>query len=433
MATIMAMATAAPQDRRKAPPDAVVGRKLLVPRRVARAVAILLATAVLCWFSLALTVSLTIGQRSPILAERLGWTTAGTRAGVAAALLAEHSASNVARAEALAKIALRRDPTNVTAARSLGFVAAIKGDEALAERRFRYAEALSRRDAPTQLWLIESRVRANDIPGALLHYDRALRASRGARELLEPILVEASANPAIARPLAALLASRPPWWSSFTNRLVTQSHSGVALGTIVPALRLDPADEEERVMLGNSLNRMVEMGRYDLAYRLYRQARRGRDFAPSLIRDGGFESDVTVVPFEWQLVEEPGLAAVREQGGEASGGRALSFIAERGRSGEVARQLLVLRPGAYRLSALVGGVNGEGPEGPMLALRCAGSEDDLMTIRIPPTPAGPVRIARRLAIPARDCPAQWLLIRTGSNLDDETLSGWIDSLSLEPL
>ena len=51
------------------------------------------------------------------------------------------------------------------------------------EALFHFASSLSRRDVPTQLWLIEDAVRKNDIPGALSHYDAALRSSLASQQI----------------------------------------------------------------------------------------------------------------------------------------------------------------------------------------------------------------------------------------------------------
>ena len=129
----------------------------------------------------------------------------------------------VARARTLALAALRRDPTMAPAWRLLALAASMQGREREAARLFHFAERLSRRDLPTQLWLIEESVSRNDIPGALRHYDIALRTSLASPELLFPVLTRASGDNNVVGPLGTLLASDPPWRETFLWQLVADA------------------------------------------------------------------------------------------------------------------------------------------------------------------------------------------------------------------
>lgn len=404
---------------------------------MARVAVVLIAAAAAIWAVLAATMSFTIGARSPGLLPGWGLSTAEVKAATAAGIVQSRpSPQEIARARTLAEAALRREPVNVTASRTLGFVALFQRDEAKAARLFRYAESLSRRDLPTQLWLIESRVARNDIQGALRHYDRALRASTSSRDLLEPILIQASADPAIGQPLAALLAVRPPWWTSFTERMIaTEAPPTAALGLIVRRLRLDPSNDYERGLLAGALNRLVESGAYRLAYAIYREARGGAPPRTELVRNPDFSLESAIPPFEWQLHDTPGLAAVTEARDGAPEGLALSIIAENGRSGEVARELLMAPAGEYRLTAVAGAVPADEQARPAISVVCAGEGGAaLARLRLPAAASSPARIAHRFRVPPSGCPAQWLRIESGASVDrSEELPPWVASLSVRPL
>ena len=97
-------------------------------------------------------------------------------------------------ARRLATEALDRDPTIASAWRTLGLVSTLRNRPGAAAGFFHTSERISRRDVPTQLWLIEEAVARNNIPAVLHHYDVALRTSRASHPLLLLILIAATAR-----------------------------------------------------------------------------------------------------------------------------------------------------------------------------------------------------------------------------------------------
>lgn len=346
--------------------------------------------------------------------------------GQAAALIVQEgqSAEHLARAAALAEDALRTEPVNVPAVRALAVVATLRRQPEKADRLLAYSESLSRRDLPTQLLLIERSVARNDIPGALRHYDRALRTTPRSADLLMPILVRAADERAIGPHLAELMGRRPPWWPRLLDRLNSGSRSSANLALIVNRLRLDLSNDIERQLFSNTITRVSQLGDYTRAISLYRRVDpRGSRL---LIRDGGFESS-TMPPFGWVLVDEPGLAAVRQA---HQGGQALFFLTEAGRAGEVARQMLVLSPGPYSLDLRVGGVAVDIASRPVVALVCAGIRGrTLLEARLPPAPVDGITFAQDFTVPS-NCPAQYMLIRAAAPLDGSSDTPWLDNIRL---
>lgn len=407
------------------------------PRGAARAILILAAAGLALWVSLATTVAAVLRQASPETA--LAWWGANAEAHslMAAQILqgppsAGPRPAQLDRARAEAELALRREPVNVGASRTLALIAGLSGDQRKADRLLAYAEALSRRDLATEIMLIERKVQANDIPGALEHYDRALRTSPESRDLLLPILVGASADPAIARPIARLLARRPTWRVSFAELLTTQSQAPRTMAYLMLGLHLDPQDEREHAALELGLRRLGEAGDYQDAWNVYAQARARAAGARGGIRNGDFEADTFgLTPFDWSFVDEPELAAIRQAGDEAQLGFVLSLVSENGRNGEVARQMLLLAPGAYRLSALVGNVTGDALSRPLLSLSCAtGGRAALGQLEFPVAAPTGVPLEGHIQVPASGCAAQWLTISLRSGLGGAPTTPWIDSIAL---
>ncbi len=402
----------------------------------ARAAAILVGALILAWVAQASTIATALGARR--LASTLSWWPSGAE-GLAAAAANQLAATprtpaRLAEAEALARRALRRDPASVVAARTLGLALVERGDRDRGEAMLRYAEALSRRDLATQLYFIEANVQRNDIAGALRHYDRALRTSPRARDILLPILVQASSDTDIARSLAALIGQHPPWRNTFLIAMAQQGSSAAALEQFVRAARLDPDEPGERRIFSAALQRMVTLGGYRAAYQLYEALGRPAPTGKERVRNGGFEDADGFGPFDWSYASRPALAgvvSVRSEGG----GRALTVSASPGASGEVARQLLLLPPGRYRLSYELGNPAANDRARLGVKIGCAGGGATLF--EAPIAGAADARPdAGTFAVPTAACPAQLLSIRYAS---DEEPGGtaeptpWIDNISIHPL
>ena len=385
------------------------------PRAIAGAGAGLAAGLV--GFLLSQSLILTRADPAGALA-RWPWNAAARAEQATALLTTAQDRATAARVRALSAAALRDQPLSVRAIRALGVAQAIAGEERAAGRTMGFAETLSRRDLPTELWLIEDRVARGDVAGALVHYDRALRSADTAPDLLFPVLVAASADPAVARPLARLVATRPLWWRDYLTRLIQASPSSTGTATIVAALRLDQGDADERGLLSPAMTRLADAGRADLAARLAPVA--------GTLRNGGFEAQGGLVPFEWRLAEEGDLDAeidVRPDGR----GNALFLDARSGRGGNVARQLLTLAPGRYRLTGTAGDV--AAGEVPTIYLACAGKTTVIGRFRTRAAPTSGAPFAIDFAVPA-GCGGQWLGIEAVAPIDVSDRRPWIDDLRI---
>lgn len=394
---------------------------------------VLAASGLILWLTVALSVALVIGPRNPDLALRFGARTADVESAAALQILRRRPRpAGLERARSLALSALRAEPMNIQALDVLGFLAVLHRRDAQAKRLFDYSESLSRRDLPTQLWQIEYAVGRNDIGGALVHYDRALRTSSEAPQLLFPILRRAAADPAIGMPLARMVNARPPWWMWFAYSMLEDAQtSPEAFFHIFGRLRLDIRESGERELLTGAIGRLLAVRRYRMAYGIYRSHAGVAGDGGRLLRDGGFERELRVPPFDWYFTDEADLSAVRERVGAGQGDFALRLYASGGRDGEAVRQLLLLPAGAYAISLKLGSSQGEEPYRPLLTLRCATDEAPLASFRLPAAPDSGRQWQGRLSVP-QGCPAQWLGITIRSNIDAETSPPWIDAVDLRP-
>jgi tetratricopeptide (TPR) repeat protein len=386
----------------------------------------------LMWPTLGITASLVIGKSRPDAVLPWWSLDADTQAAAAAAQIVDGRPrpEALAQATALAQASLRREPVSVVGARTLALVSALHGNQVQAEHMMLYTESLSRRDVAIQFWLIESSVRKNDIQGALLHYDRALRTSPGSAQILYPILVEASTNLGVRGPLARMLARRPPWWSDFADRLIAQGHSPAAIEEIVGALRLDPQNPAERTLLTAAVSRSIETGNDDLGFEIYRRAMRSAAGEGAPLRNGAFEGENLIPPIDWSLADDEDLQAIMQPRTSGAGGRALFLVARNGRGGEIARQLLRLSPGGYRLTALVGAVAGASLDRPQMTLSCAHPNQMLFDLRLPVSADAGNSLSQDFTVPPGPCRFQWLRISASAGLAQDAPNTWIDDIGI---
>jgi hypothetical protein len=343
-----------------------------------------------------------------VLLERLQWT------------------ADRPRIEALVTDAIARDPTNVVAIAGAGLARDLAGRPDRAARLFAYSDALSRRDLPTQLWLIENAVAKGDPGSALRHYDIALRTSRSAASLLFPILVDAVASPSIIQPLAHTLATQPPWGPQFVQQLAQSGRDLGAAAALYRAMRALKVEVPEQT-IATLTGRMVEMRDYQAAWRLY------ADFHPAARPDGLRNGDLRQQvgfpsPFDWTLSEEPSLGALLIAD---KGGGVLAFDASVDAGGVAARQLLMLPAGRHALRGRAYDTAQAGVRRPLFRVRCVDGigTEALGQVELPSADVDGAGFQLAFAVPA-SCRAQWLELVIVPSEGAVNVSGTVGELSL---
>ncbi|WBY07969.1 hypothetical protein PIB19_22465 [Sphingomonas sp. 7/4-4] len=335
--------------------------------------------------------------------------------------------ARIAAAETLARGALDSDPMAVAAVDALGMSSDLLGNTAAARRWFTYSDRLSRRDLTARLWLIEDAVAREDIVGALHHYDIALRTKAGARDLLYPVLTQASVDPAITPELVKVLSKKPLWKDSFlvvaaggtpdpeaTSRMfVSLRRSGVDISYYASAILVDS---------------LLAAKKFDSAWRYFvtlqpkADRRRSRDPDFATIRDR--PSQLDWVPTSGST----GLSASLASGGKSG---LLDFSAPPGVAGELIRQLQLLPPGRYVLEGRSTGVDQPERSQPYWLLRCGTDGRELGRVVIPNSANNDGRFSGSLDVP-QDCPAQLLALIARESSEIAGLSGQIERMELRP-
>jgi hypothetical protein len=326
----------------------------------------------------------------------------------------------------MSRDALARDATVVAAWRNLALAQVLGQNVAGARRFFQISERLSRRDPATQLWLIEDAVQRNDIDNALRHYDIALRTSPSLAQSLAPILVNATSYEPIGTKLAVLLAGNPPWAGEYFRYLAGMLPSGDAAARLVSRLPVSVREGHiDRLRL--LIPAAVERRNYRAAWQIY--ALLARQSPDALVRDRTFANANTLPPFEWEFMVTTDARAEPAAGSGTNAG--LRIAASSGAIATTARQLLVLRPGTYRLRSV--SENGEGlpPDRLDWKIKCVGSDSEIATLPITPSRSGRTRNEGAFRVPDSGCAAQWIALEISATESPGGSDAWVHRLDIE--
>lgn len=337
----------------------------------------------------------------------------------------EASPTDRARAVAAAHEALQHDPTAVEAVATLGIEAMLKGDEARAERLLAYSQRISRRDLRTQLTAIELAVARDDIPGALHHYDIALRTKKDAPGLLFPVLTSALGDDAIRTSLVRTLSDRPVWGVDFVRyvaRSDTDPTAAAALFRALAAARFPVPGSASTAVV----NRLLTAGLFEDAWSYYATSRQGADRRRS--RDPNFKS-VLEAPsvFDWVALGGTGLSTALLPD-PANG--IFDFTVSMGNGGVLLQQLQMLPQGDYVLVGRSSGIDQPGGSRPYWTVRCQNGQE-IARIEVPNSSQTKGQFGGRVHVPA-NCLVQTLALVARSSDDIEGVTGQITHILLRP-
>lgn len=343
-----------------------------------------------------------------------------------AELLVNAGRTNDARP--LAYAALRRDPTNIAALRALALAAEAEGNGAEAARLFGLAHDMSRRDRQTEAWLLRHAIRTGDFAAAIRHFDISMRITARGGEQFIPLLVAATGDRRIMIPLRRQLEQQPSWKVAFLVRLAT--HGPRPDHTVILSRGLlDPADPRERDALRTLIESLTNARQTNLAWLIFRETRPGiRNPQAAPYVEQRFEPS-TFPPFDWRLAEEPDLSAQADARPDGAAGRALFVMARSGASGEAARRLIRLAPGAYAIEYDAGGMSSNAFERPQLTLRCVGADASLVDLRPNWAGVAPRRARASFTVP-QNCEWQSLAISISAGEEEAANRPWIANLSI---
>ena len=167
-----------------------------------------------------------------------------------------------------ARASLVRRPLNATLLSFYGLRAASIGKSGLADALMASADTVSRRDAFSQLWMIEKKSGANDVRGAISHYNALLSVHPETQATLLPVLVSALAYPEVRSAMRPYLNAETRWSFPFLGLASQRAEVGDYRDLVEPvASRL----RDDGYAAGNAriIHRMLQSGLAGDAWKLF--------------------------------------------------------------------------------------------------------------------------------------------------------------------
>jgi len=405
-----------------------VSRQRHSPREWAGRIALACGLAVLGYESVTFSVAQVAAKSRPQSADARVFYDGRLNAAHAASLITPTTTpAERSQAGVLARAALHRDPTVVSAAATLGVVTLAQNDTVAARRLLTYAQTLSRRNVQTQLWSIEDAVGRGDVSGALRWYDIALRTKPDLSEILYPVLTQASRDGTIRAALIRTLLGKPPWSDSYIGFAAGQKDDPQSTAALFAGLRargvaIPPAAQASVVGI------LLDGGNMDMAWRYYAAIRPGA--ARTRTRDPHFTAMLeTPSLFDWVPVNDGNVSASIQRTGNSG---VFEFSAPATIGGAVLQQVQLLPAGTYRLSGHSNGIAQDTRALPYWTLTCRGDGRELGRVAVPNSAQAGGAFTGTLTVPA-NCPVQALILFAPASDAIGGTSGQIDQLVLVPV
>ncbi|WP_169746362.1 tetratricopeptide repeat protein [Sphingomonas changbaiensis] len=374
------------------------------------------------WLVLAVGVAGVLRDVQPRLALTWAPWDARAKAKMAEGVMAgKRDGASLTRARSLSESALARDPMSIVALRNIGLIDGLTGHIAEARRTLTLANKLSKRDLGVHLWLIEDAVSRNNIDQALLQYDEALRTSSSARDLLIPILVKATDDPAISEPLRRFVARRPSWAPDFFSRLADNGPSSAPISAFAQSWGAY-RERDNWGVVQKLINRLYRDRRFGEAHGLFLATVGIPPARAPLVYNGDFETTPYFSPFDWQLInDEVSNASIDRMEGHGA-----LFSTIQGSRANAATITLVLSPGSYAITSTARSLDSsQGANGRWL-IRCEDAvRDELVSAPFESSNlSGDLGASARFKVPPQGCRAQTLVLErsTANGSEDPGLA-----------
>lgn len=214
-----------------------------------------------------------------------------------------------------ARASLVHRPLNASLLSFYGLKEASIGQSGLAIALMASADAVSRRDAFSQLWMIEQKSGADDVKGAVAHYNALLSVHPAMQATFLPVLVSAVAYPEVRVAIRPYLNTETRWSAPFLDLASQRVEVGEYLDLVAPiASRL--RGDEYAVSNARIIHRMLQSGLAGDAWKLFPllapdvDVAAFRTFAP-----GGANLDPKWLPLSWALGQSEDISASVDGGG----------------------------------------------------------------------------------------------------------------------
>ena len=334
---------------------------------------------------------------------------------------------------ALARRALADRPFDVTTLRVIGLVTASSEGPDAADQIMTLAGNWSLRDAPTQAWLFQQRLRHADYGSAFAHADALMRQIDDVQPPMFQVFAKlVKADPHSLAPLAQRLATNPPWRGTFFNSLLGDPQGQATAA----ALALDISNSEHPATNGELsalFNSLVQSHQGLAADQLWRRLSVGAT-ARGQPYDGDFGAATSPEPFGWSILGGEGSTVEVSPDNDRPGKRALRVQYDGYSTPDLIKTYMVLPPGAHRLSGLTRSEMTEGADRLGWVVKCADDGEVLLEAKGAPTATEGAwqPFAAPFSVPAAGCQGQWLQLVAYPGERRTDIAVWYDNLAVTP-
>ena len=327
--------------------------------------------------------------------------------------------TRAASIDALRRSALSEDAFLLSGVQAIADGDPRRGDALLEESRRR-----NPRSRLTRLILVDRYVRADRIDDAAIELAALNRLVPQAGSVLAPELARMARDPKTSTAAARLLGRSPEMRDAVLTQLATAGAPTAQVLSIAAQGRPSPTGAQWQTAL---IEKMVSRGELGAAYALWRRfAGLGPDGGAKGVYDSNFAGAKGGPPFNWELTSGGEGVAERSTGPSLQAdyfGRAPARLAH---------QLLLLRPGTYRLQlAAEGSAKGQGSR-MIWTVTCLGKEAPLLALPVVDVAASGKRLQGSFTVPASGCPAQAIDLAGTPGDVPSTESATFTGLTLAP-
>ena len=202
-------------------------------------------------------------------------------------------------------------PLNASLLSFYGLRAASVGKSGLANALMASADTVSRRDAFSQLWMIEQKSGADDVRGAVRHYNALLSVHPAMQATLLPVLVSAVAYPEVRTAIRPYLGLETWWgWSAAFLDLASQRAEVGQYRDLVQPIAPRLSGDQYGASNARIIYRMLQSGLAGDAWKLFSlvapdvDAAAFRTFAPNVAN-----LDPKWLPLSWTLGQSDDISA----------------------------------------------------------------------------------------------------------------------------
>jgi hypothetical protein len=210
-----------------------------------------------------------------------------------------------------ARASLVSRPLNASLLSFYGLRAASIGETRLASAVIASAAAASRRDAFSQLWMIEQKSGADDVKGAVSHYNALLSVHPAMQATLLPVLVSAVVYPEVRGAIRPYLNPEVRWgWSGPFLDLASQRLEVDQYRDLVEPIASRLSGDEYAVSNARIIYRLIQSGLAGDAWKLFSLVAPDVDVAAfRVFSPGGTNLDPKWQPLSWVLGQSDDIAA----------------------------------------------------------------------------------------------------------------------------